>query len=85
MNEQIRELADSAHTQALTVYRKRMETEFAGNVLFYEIYNKLFAELIIENCIKIMHEQERLPPGYLHSQNALTHEYAIKKHFGLVE
>ena len=44
---------------------------------------KRFMELVVKECIDVMKEQEQLPPGHFYSKSAMTHEYAIKEHFGL--
>ena len=51
MNERIRDLALSAHSDALESYRERMKTEFAGDVIFSDMYDQKFAELIVRECI----------------------------------
>ena len=42
-----------------------------------------FAELIVQDCIDIIHKQERIPSQFYFSKTAHTHEYAIKTHFGI--
>lgn len=42
-----------------------------------------FTLLIIQQCVKIMHENERIPEGFLYPKGASTHELAIKEYFGL--
>lgn len=46
-------------------------------------YNKAFAKLVIDECITIMHQQERLPAGYFYPKDTNTHQLAILDHFGL--
>jgi hypothetical protein len=46
---------------------------------------KKFAALIIQDCINVIHKQDRLPPGYFYPKSAACHEYAIKEHFGAEE
>jgi len=42
-----------------------------------------FAELVIQECIKIMHINERIPEGFFYAKPVHIHELAIKQHFGL--
>ena len=44
-----------------------------------------FAELIVKECIAVIHEQERIPEGFLYPKNATTIEHVIKNHFELTE
>ena len=49
----IAQLADQAHEESNTVYNKRLETERADSVIFFDIFNQKFAELIVRECIAI--------------------------------
>jgi hypothetical protein len=69
MNERIRELALLAHSDALESYRERMKTEFAGDVIFSDMYDQKFAELIVQECISSVGSQ--------------ADKAYLKKHFGL--
>lgn len=77
MNEKIKELAEDAGVLA---------GDWVG--CMYAIHNQeeveQFAELLINECVRIIHEQERIPKEYFYPKSAHTHEYAIKKYFGLV-
>ena len=42
-----------------------------------------FGQLIVQDCIQIVHQQERIPKGYLYAKPAHIHELAIKQHFGI--
>ena len=53
MNEQIKELADTAHKQAYEIYTERLTREKADKVIFYDIFNQKFAELIVRECVLI--------------------------------
>ncbi len=77
MNERIQKLAEQAAGNFTQTFRWEYTQQIDK-----DIFNK-FAELIVNECIQTIHKQERLSPGYLQAQNALTHEYAIKKHFGV--
>lgn len=46
----IARLADQAHEESNVIYNKRLETEKADAVIFYDIFNQKFAELIIREC-----------------------------------
>ena len=51
--------------------------------LWIQEYNRIFAELIIQNCINIIHEQDRIPKEFLYPKSAHQHELAIKDYFGV--
>ena len=54
-------LADQAHQKSLETYQERTKTEKADQVIFYDIFNQNFAELIVEHCAKIcMSQADRL-------------------------
>jgi hypothetical protein len=40
-------------------------------------------EDILNQVFTILHQQERIPYGFLYPKSAMTHEYAIRDHFGL--
>jgi hypothetical protein len=44
-----------------------------------------FTKLIIEECVKLMHEQDRIPEGFFYAKSANAHELVIKRHFGFEE
>jgi hypothetical protein len=74
MSDTIQELADQAKTMVpdgLSV------DEWVG------AYNKALVGLVIDKCVEIMDQQERLPAGFLAAKAAHIHEYAIKTHFGI--
>jgi hypothetical protein len=50
--ELIQNLAKMAHSDALAEYRLRMKTEFAGDVIFADIYDLKFSELIVLECVQ---------------------------------
>jgi hypothetical protein len=39
----------------------------------------------VKECIAVIHEQERIPEGFLYPKNATTIEHVIKNHFELTE
>lgn len=75
MNERILELARIASGK---------ETVGASDMGDWGV-TEIFAKLIVYECVTILYEQERKSPGNWAPQHALTHEYAIKKHFGMTE
>jgi hypothetical protein len=79
MNQRILEIADKAQKQAYAVYTKRMETEFPGDVIFHDIYNSLFAELIVQECADLF----RLT--FTDEQYQRRIDKTILKHFGVEE
>jgi hypothetical protein len=44
-----------------------------------------YTDMIIRECIGIIYEQERIPKEFFYPKDARTHEYAILKHFGMIE
>jgi hypothetical protein len=47
----IARLADQAHEQSNTIYNERLKIERADEVIFYDIFNQRFAELIVRECV----------------------------------
>lgn len=52
--ELIRKLGAAAHSDALVEYRKRMESELASEVIFADIYDEKFSELIVLECVRLI-------------------------------
>ena len=52
-------------------------------VTWIEQYNQILGRLIIAECVNVMHEQERIPAGFLYAKSADVHEMAIQQHFGI--
>jgi hypothetical protein len=50
----IKEISQYAYAAALDRYEFRIQSEGQGNILFYEIYDEIFAELIIQKCSAIL-------------------------------
>ena len=69
--EVIKQLATQAHQETLAVYRERMKTEFAGDVIFSDMYDQRFAELIVGECANIAFREDHDPYE------------CILKHFGV--
>lgn len=44
---------------------------------------EMLYNLIIEECIEVIHKQDHFPPGYFYGKNARIYETALKIHFGL--
>jgi hypothetical protein len=42
-----------------------------------------FAEMVIEECFKIMKQTEEMPVGFIQPKSAETHYNMLKYHFGL--
>ena len=77
MNKRIRELAEHAHEYALEVYDQRIATEGQGNVLFYQIRDDKYAELIVRECIFAVEDAGGIDKYH--------YTKAISKHFGVEE
>lgn len=69
--EVIKQLATQAHQETLAAYRERMKTEFAGDVIFSDMYDQRFAELIVCECANIALREDHDPYE------------CIKRHFGV--
>lgn len=71
-------LADRAHEEMVMKYNERMKTEYPGDVIFYDMFNQRFAELIVQECCdKFVDMQHQFHPSIC--------AYEIKKHFGVEE
>jgi len=69
----------------MTEQLKRLSL-MAGGSLYPGINSELqqkFAELIIQECIKVIRLQEIVPEGFLQPKAAHIHELAIQQHFGI--
>ena len=42
-----------------------------------------YGRLIVAECIKVVHQQDRIPKEFFYPKGADTHELAIKQHFGI--
>jgi hypothetical protein len=73
MNERIKELAEQAGRG-----RERWNTTEQ-----FDSFLEKFAESVIQECIKIMHTNERIPEGFFYAKPAHIHELTIKQHFGI--
>ena len=71
----IQELADQA--------KESVPKGILAPDLWIKEYNRIFAELIIQNCISIIHEQDRIPKEFLYPKSAVVYETVIREHFGL--
>ena len=47
----IARLADQAHEESNAIYYKRLKSERADGVIFFDIFNQRFAELIVLECV----------------------------------
>lgn len=74
MSNKIQELASQAKSQV---------PEGLDVTTWIETYNEKLSKLIIFECIKIMHEQERIPAGFYYAKSASAHALGFKKHFGV--
>ena len=42
-----------------------------------------FGQLVVQDCIHVVRQQERIPVGFFYAKPAHIHELAIKQHFGI--
>jgi hypothetical protein len=73
----IKRLGVSAHSSALAEYRLRMQTEFAGDVIFADIYDRKFSEKIVDICIDLVEDSVD------HREPASTYGDKIRDYFGI--
>lgn len=84
MNERIKALGRQASNLALEEYRTRQKTEFVGDVIYSDIYDQKFAELIVQECIKEIEEFTIMSEDYVQWNQALSHvALYLKDHFGI--
>jgi hypothetical protein len=75
--ELIQNLAKMAHSDALSEYRLRMKTEFAGDVIFADIYDLKLSELIVLECMEWCDAHATIDGSAQQIRNS------IKNHFGV--
>ena len=75
MSELIQQLADQA--------RAEVPKGILAPDVWIEHYNAILGRLIINECVKVIHEQERIPAGFFYAKGAHIHESAILEHFGV--
>ena len=80
MNDKVKELARCAHEDALKEYRFRMESELASDVIFADIYDRKFAELIVLECLSLL-DAYGMPDGTSPVAELLSK--VIKRKFGV--
>jgi hypothetical protein len=75
MSELIQRLANQA--------RAEVPKGILAPDLWIEQYNLILGRLIIQECVTVLHEQERIPEGFFYAKSADIHELAILQHFGV--
>ena len=70
-------LADQAHGKSLEIYDMQTATERADQVIFYDIFNQEFANLIIQECVQVS-----LKNSHCHDDMGAIIAINIKQHFG---
>lgn len=74
MNQRIQELAEQAKKQVpagLEVSK------------WIAVYNEELARLVIDECIEVIHQQERKPKEFIMPKSAFAYQLAIHDHFGI--
>jgi hypothetical protein len=74
MNELITELAEHANYLAT-------EKEFPYDEDWFYLYNRIYAELIVKECVKVCLDQRN--PGNLNYKPSEMFADALKLHFGM--
>ena len=84
----IARLADQAHEESNTIYNERLKIKRADEVIFYDIFNQRFAELIVQECLaQIDTVRDGCDEDGDHQQ-ALGADWAglaVARHFGVEE
>lgn len=73
----------TARIQALAAEAKSLVPTGLDVVTWIEQYNTILGRLIVNDCVKILHEQEKIPAGFLYPKSAHIQELAIRQHFGV--
>ena len=84
----IAKLADQAHEEMVVLYAERMKTEYPGDVIFYDMFNQRFAELILKECYD--HCKDQVMDKRLAESEGLTYNdgvgdcaIGLLQHFGV--
>ncbi len=73
----ISRLADQAHETSCLIYDERLKKERADAVIFYDIFNQKFAELIVKECLEWCDAHATI------NGTAQQIRDSIKNHFGV--
>lgn len=77
MSDLIQQLADQA--------RAEVPKGILAPDAWIEQYNQILGRLIINECVKVIHKQDRIPKEFFYPKGAHIHELAIRTHFGVEE
>jgi hypothetical protein len=80
MNERIQELITQAGG-----HWNHGDFNMPSSVEFQEQDIAKFAELIVRECVCILHANEKIPKAFFFSKSAHVHELAIKQHFDIIK
>lgn len=75
MSDLIKRLAEQAKSQ--------VPKGILAPDLWIEQYNEILGRLIIDECVKVIHQQDRIPKEFFYPKGAHIHELAIRTHFGV--
>ena len=78
MKERIRLLADSAHKSSVEQYYERMKTEHPSQVIFFDIFNQNFSELIVRECMDVVDTGENQLIARFQARQWLAEHFGIK-------
>ncbi len=82
----ISRLADQAHETSCSIYDERLKKERADAVIFYDIFNQKFAELIVRECMRMCEVTEMSFVTHdcdVEASGAITVKQFIAEHFGV--
>ena len=83
----IHQLAHQAHDETNVLYHERLKTEHPAEVIFYDMFNQRFAELIVRECMALCKSMDETDTRYRYDyrRGVLDCVDTIKQHFGVEE
>lgn len=69
--------------QTLAEQAKKQVPPGLDVAVWIEHYNAILGRLIIDECVKVVHQQDRIPKEFFYPKGADIHELAIRTHFGV--
>lgn len=60
-----------------------LEIGFESRVWLRDYETIRFGRAIIEECIAVIHQQDRIPREFLYGKSGSVHELAIRNYFGI--
>ena len=79
----IHQLAHQAHDETNVLYHERLKTEPPAEVIFYDMFNQRFAELIVKECAAAC--MKEIDTGWAMAPKSPWMAKQILEHFGVEE